>query len=83
MMEVVLDVQAQLAHAGPWSSWGQDLRCQQAQACPPWEWCPAPRNPTCRWFGDVQSITRCLLLPTSSQEVSWGDALEDGIIQGP
>ena len=36
----------------------------------PWEWCPAPRNPTCRWSGDVRSTTRCLLLPNSSQEVS-------------
>ena len=35
MMEVVLDVQAQLAPPwGPWSSWGQDLRCQQAQSLP-------------------------------------------------
>ena len=34
-MEVVLDVQAQLAPLwGPWSSWGQDLRCQQAQSLP-------------------------------------------------
>ena len=34
-MEVVLDIQAQLAPLwGPWSSWGQDLRCQQAQSLP-------------------------------------------------
>lgn len=34
-MEVVLDVQAQLAPPrGPWSSWGQDLRRQQAQSLP-------------------------------------------------
>lgn len=46
------------------------LRCQQAQSLPALGMVSCTQSPTCRWFGDVQSITRCLLLPTSSQEVS-------------
>lgn len=67
---------------GPGALGDQDLRCQQAQSLPPWEWCPAQGQPA-RWLVMFSQSPDAFCCP-ASQEVSRKRAGRPSIsIQGP